>query len=144
MAASVSVERNVQHILVESIRNTPVSAVEIQKETEKDTVLQKAAKNPIRQDPVLWPQTETSWTRLHVDFAGTHHNQLRRRLVETTSDKRYLSLHSLLDTFNLTHVIPPRSQIIDQVTVPSHTARTRWKPSRLQIYPCSKAYGRFA
>ncbi|VDL64654.1 unnamed protein product [Hymenolepis diminuta] len=42
MAASVSVERNVQHILVESIRNTPVSAVEIQKETEKDTVLQKS------------------------------------------------------------------------------------------------------
>ncbi|VDL64862.1 unnamed protein product [Hymenolepis diminuta] len=70
-----------------------------------------------------------------------HHNQLRRRLAEPTSDKRYLSLHSLLDTFNLTHVIPPRSQSIDQVTVPSRTARTRWKPSRLQIDLSSKTYG---
>ncbi|VUZ42778.1 unnamed protein product [Hymenolepis diminuta] len=44
-----------------------------------------------------------------------HHNQFRRRLAEPNSDKRHLSLHSLLDTFNLTHVIPPRSQIIDEV-----------------------------
>ncbi|VUZ55413.1 unnamed protein product, partial [Hymenolepis diminuta] len=70
-----------------------------------------------------------------------HHNQLRRRLAEPTSDKRYFSLYSLLDTFNLTHALPPRSQIIDQVTVPSRTARTRWKPSRLQIDPYSKTYG---
>ncbi|VDL60578.1 unnamed protein product [Hymenolepis diminuta] len=54
-----------------------------------------------------------------------------RRLTGPTSDKRHLSLHSLVDTFNLTHVLPPRSQVIDQVTVPSRTARTRWKPSRL-------------
>ncbi|KAM3184078.1 hypothetical protein ACTXT7_009106 [Hymenolepis weldensis] len=54
-----------------------------------------------------------------------HHNQLRRRLAEPTTDKRYLSLYSLLDTFNLTHVLSPRSQVIDQVMVPSLTARTK-------------------
>ncbi|KAM3182044.1 hypothetical protein ACTXT7_013199 [Hymenolepis weldensis] len=69
-----------------------------------------------------------------------HHNQLRRRLAEPTIDKNYLSLYSLLDTFNLTHILPPRSQVIDQVMVPPRTARTRLKPSRLQIYPSSKTY----
>ncbi|VDL60204.1 unnamed protein product [Hymenolepis diminuta] len=39
MVAFVSVERDVQHILAGSIRNTPVSAEEIRKETEKDAVL---------------------------------------------------------------------------------------------------------
>ncbi|VUZ48685.1 unnamed protein product, partial [Hymenolepis diminuta] len=67
---SVSFEREVQHILAESIRNTPVSPEEIRKETEKDEAPQQAAKNPTRQDPVLWPQTETPWTRLYVDFAS--------------------------------------------------------------------------
>ncbi|VUZ49986.1 unnamed protein product, partial [Hymenolepis diminuta] len=66
-----------------------------------------------------------------------HHNQLRRRLAEPTFDRRY----SLLDTFNLTHVLPLRSQIIDQVTLPSRAARTKWKPSRLQIDPSWKIYG---
>ena len=31
---------------------------------------QQAAKFPTRQEPVPWPLTEKSWTRLHVDFAG--------------------------------------------------------------------------
>ncbi|VUZ50760.1 unnamed protein product, partial [Hymenolepis diminuta] len=70
-----------------------------------------------------------------------HHNQLRRRLVEPASDKRYISLYSLLDTFNLTHARPPISQVIDQITISSCSARTRWKPSRLQIDPSSKTYG---
>ncbi|VUZ52204.1 unnamed protein product [Hymenolepis diminuta] len=70
-----------------------------------------------------------------------HHNQLRRRLAELTSDKRYLSLYSLLDTFNLTHVLPPRSQIIDLVMVPPRAARTRVKSSRLQVDLSSKTYG---
>ncbi|VDL60120.1 unnamed protein product [Hymenolepis diminuta] len=39
--AFVSVERNVQHILAESNRNTPVSAEDIRKETEKDAVQQQ-------------------------------------------------------------------------------------------------------
>ncbi|VUZ54485.1 unnamed protein product [Hymenolepis diminuta] len=151
--------KRVQHILSESIRNTPVSTKDIRKETEKDAVLQQAlkfirskwpsfppkgnlleiyhrrdsimvvdfclmifdkisvpsvlrqfhssypgtrwmrcvargcaywpgmdkgieylvrqcdkcqqeAKNPIREDLVLWSQTETPWTSLHVDFSG--------------------------------------------------------------------------
>ncbi|KAM3179817.1 hypothetical protein ACTXT7_017532, partial [Hymenolepis weldensis] len=70
MVASVSVERDVQHTLEESTQNPPVSAEEIQNETEKDAVPQKALKNPIHQDPVPWPRMETPWTRLHVDFAG--------------------------------------------------------------------------
>ncbi|VDL64557.1 unnamed protein product, partial [Hymenolepis diminuta] len=74
VAASVLFERDVQHILVESIRNTPVSVVDIRREAEKDAVLQRAAKDPIRQDSVLCPQTETQWTMsiswLHVDFEG--------------------------------------------------------------------------
>ncbi|VUZ44202.1 unnamed protein product [Hymenolepis diminuta] len=135
VVASVSFEREMQQILAESIRNTPVSVVDIRKEAEKDTVPRQAAKKPIRQDPVLCPQTEIPWTRLHVDFAGLHESQLRRRLAESTSDKRYLSLYSLLDTFNLTHFLPPRSQIIDQVTVPSRTAGTRWKSSHLYRSP---------
>ncbi|VUZ44982.1 unnamed protein product [Hymenolepis diminuta] len=43
-----------------------------------------------------------------------HRNQLRRRLVEPISDERYLSLYSLLGTSNLTHVLPPRPQVMDQ------------------------------
>ncbi|KAM3172446.1 hypothetical protein ACTXT7_014516 [Hymenolepis weldensis] len=39
------------------------------------------------------------------------HNQLRRRLAELTSVKRYLSLDSLLDTFSLTHVLPPHLRL---------------------------------
>ncbi|VDL65121.1 unnamed protein product [Hymenolepis diminuta] len=70
VVASVSFERDVQHILAESIRNTPVSVEDIRKEAEIDVVPQQASKKPIRQDPVLCPQTETPWTRLHVDFAG--------------------------------------------------------------------------
>ncbi|KAM3177751.1 hypothetical protein ACTXT7_003908, partial [Hymenolepis weldensis] len=75
------------------------------------------------------------------DTWACHHNQLRRRLAEPTTDRRYLSLYSLLDTFNLTHVLPPRSQVTDQVIIPSRTARTRWKPSRLQVDPSSKTNG---
>ncbi|KAM3180658.1 hypothetical protein ACTXT7_015870 [Hymenolepis weldensis] len=40
-----------------------------------------------------------------------HHDQLRRRLAEPTTDKRYLSLYLILDTFNLTRVLPLRSQL---------------------------------
>ncbi|VUZ44288.1 unnamed protein product [Hymenolepis diminuta] len=69
-----------------------------------------------------------------------HNKQLRRRMAERTTNKRYLSLYSLLDTFNQTHVLPPRSQVIDQVMVPSHTARIRMKPPRLQVDPSSKIY----
>ncbi|VDL22855.1 unnamed protein product [Hymenolepis diminuta] len=69
-----------------------------------------------------------------------HHNQLRRRLAEPTSDKRYPSLYLLLGTFNLTRVLPPRPQVIDQVMVPSRTARTKMKPRR-QVDPSSKTYG---
>ncbi|VUZ40398.1 unnamed protein product [Hymenolepis diminuta] len=42
-----------------------------------------------------------------------HYNQFQRRLAEPTTDKRYLSLYSLLDTFNLTQVLLPISQVID-------------------------------
>ncbi|VDL62336.1 unnamed protein product [Hymenolepis diminuta] len=52
VVASVSFERDVQHILTDSTRNTPVSVVDIRKEAEKDAVPQQAAKKPIRQDPV--------------------------------------------------------------------------------------------
>ncbi|KAM3179195.1 hypothetical protein ACTXT7_001049 [Hymenolepis weldensis] len=31
--------------------------------------------------------------------------------------------------------------VIDQVMVPPRTARTRWKPFRLQVDPSSKTYG---
>ncbi|KAM3187757.1 hypothetical protein ACTXT7_001675 [Hymenolepis weldensis] len=41
VVAFVSVERDVQHILAESIRNTPVLAEDIRKETEKNVVLQR-------------------------------------------------------------------------------------------------------
>ncbi|KAM3179929.1 hypothetical protein ACTXT7_017302 [Hymenolepis weldensis] len=64
-----------------------------------------------------------------------HHNQLQRRLAEPTIDKSYLSLYSLLDTFNFTHILPSRSQVIDQVMVPPRTARTRLKSSCLQVDP---------
>ncbi|VUZ41419.1 unnamed protein product [Hymenolepis diminuta] len=64
----VLVKGDMQHILAESIRNTLVSAEDIWKETEKDAILKQALKNPIPQDPLLWPQTETPWIRLHVDF----------------------------------------------------------------------------
>ncbi|VUZ56610.1 unnamed protein product, partial [Hymenolepis diminuta] len=70
VVASVSFERGAQHIPAESIRSTQVSVVDIRKEAEKDAVPQQAAKNPIHQDPELCPQTETPWTRLHVDFPG--------------------------------------------------------------------------
>ncbi|VUZ49312.1 unnamed protein product [Hymenolepis diminuta] len=43
---------------------------------------QQAAKNTIRQDAVLWLQTETSWIRLHVDFVGPSNGQTER-LVDT-------------------------------------------------------------
>ncbi|VUZ49931.1 unnamed protein product [Hymenolepis diminuta] len=69
-----------------------------------------------------------------------HHNQLLRILAEPTSDKHYLSLYSLLDTFNLTHVLPPRSQVIDRVTVPSRIARTGMKSSRLRVDSSSKTF----
>ncbi|VDL19770.1 unnamed protein product [Hymenolepis diminuta] len=64
-----------------------------------------------------------------------HHNQLRRRLAEPTTDERYLSLYSLLDTFNLTHVLLSRSQITDQAMV-----RISIRPSRLQVDPSSNTY----
>ncbi|KAM3186896.1 hypothetical protein ACTXT7_003363 [Hymenolepis weldensis] len=70
-----------------------------------------------------------------------HHNQLRRRLAKPTTDKRYLSLNSLLNTFSLTHVLSPRCPVIDHVMVPPRTARIRWKPSRFQVDPSSKTYG---
>ncbi|KAM3173400.1 hypothetical protein ACTXT7_012595 [Hymenolepis weldensis] len=65
---------------------------DIRKETGKDAVLQQALKNSIRQDPVLWPQTETPFTRLHGDFAGPQHNDwstglnlLDTRIAKVTS-----------------------------------------------------------
>ncbi|KAM3187962.1 hypothetical protein ACTXT7_001284 [Hymenolepis weldensis] len=61
--------------------------------------------------------------------------------AKPTTDKRYLSLYSLLETFNLTHVLPPRSEVLDQAMVPSCAARTRMKPSRLRVNPFSKTYG---
>ncbi|VUZ38694.1 unnamed protein product [Hymenolepis diminuta] len=70
VVASVSFERDVQHILTESNQNNPVSVEDIRKEAEKDAVPQQAAKNSIRQDPALCPQSETPWTGLHVDFVG--------------------------------------------------------------------------
>ncbi|VUZ40491.1 unnamed protein product, partial [Hymenolepis diminuta] len=36
--ASVSLEKDVQHILTKSIRNSPISVVDIRKEAEKDAV----------------------------------------------------------------------------------------------------------
>ncbi|VUZ41452.1 unnamed protein product, partial [Hymenolepis diminuta] len=44
VVASVSFEREIQQILTESIRNTPVSVADIRKEAEKDAVPQQAAK----------------------------------------------------------------------------------------------------
>ncbi|VUZ52590.1 unnamed protein product [Hymenolepis diminuta] len=70
VVASVSFERDVQHILAESIQNTPISAEEIRKETEKDAVPQQAAKKPIRQDPGLCPQTETLWIKSSTTDRG--------------------------------------------------------------------------
>ncbi|VUZ56637.1 unnamed protein product [Hymenolepis diminuta] len=67
-----------------------------------------------------------------------HHDQLLRRLAEPATHKRYLSLCSSSDTFNLPHVPPPRSQVIDQVMFPSPTARSKMKYSRLQIGSTSK------
>ncbi|KAM3172567.1 hypothetical protein ACTXT7_014269, partial [Hymenolepis weldensis] len=40
-------------------------------------------------------------------------------------------------------VLPPRLQVIHQVMVPPRSARTRWKPSRLQVDPSSKTYDRY-
>ncbi|KAM3187795.1 hypothetical protein ACTXT7_001572 [Hymenolepis weldensis] len=40
----VSIERDVQYTLAESNRNTPVTAEDIRKETEKDAILQQALK----------------------------------------------------------------------------------------------------
>ncbi|KAM3182302.1 hypothetical protein ACTXT7_012678 [Hymenolepis weldensis] len=70
-----------------------------------------------------------------------YHIQLRRRLAEPTIDRHYLSLCLLLDTFNPIHILPPSSQVIDQVMVLSRAARTRTKPSRPQVDPSSNTYG---
>ncbi|VUZ41706.1 unnamed protein product [Hymenolepis diminuta] len=70
VVTSIPVERDAQHILAELIRNTPVSAEEMRKETEKDAAPLQAARNPICQDPVLWAQMEIPWTRSSTTNRG--------------------------------------------------------------------------
>ncbi|VUZ47118.1 unnamed protein product [Hymenolepis diminuta] len=70
-----------------------------------------------------------------------HCNKPRRRLTGLTINKRYLSLHFLINEFNSVHVFSPRFQITDQVMVPSRAVQIRIKPSRIQIDPSSKTYG---
>ncbi|VUZ41418.1 unnamed protein product, partial [Hymenolepis diminuta] len=68
-------------------------------------------------------------TEVDKDMWVRHHNQLRREQAGPTINKRYLSLYSLFDTFNLIPVLLPRIRL-----------KIRMKPSRLQTDLSSKTY----
>ncbi|VDL33891.1 unnamed protein product [Hymenolepis diminuta] len=68
MVALASVKRNVQHILAESIQNTPISAEDIGKETEKDAVPEQALKDDLlklyrRRDSIMAISFRPSWNK---------------------------------------------------------------------------------
>ncbi|VUZ51379.1 unnamed protein product, partial [Hymenolepis diminuta] len=64
--------------------------------------------------------------------------RLSRQWTATIITKRHGSL--IYDV----EVDKDRSHVIDQITIPSRTARTRIKPSHLQVDASSKTYGWFA
>ncbi|VDL32223.1 unnamed protein product [Hymenolepis diminuta] len=142
VAASVSTERDVQQILAELIRNTPVSAEDIRKETEKDAVLQQAAMNPICQYPVLCLQTEILWTRSSTTNRGdlrhndwsTGTNLLDARVAKNSSfrqwDTVYISRFQgvLPTTINRTHQNPSVPPPVEW------TGRKNLETCRLEVF----------
>ena len=48
----------------------PSMDTDIEKLVKSYRNCQQASKNPPKQEPVPWPQTNSPWTRVHIDFAG--------------------------------------------------------------------------
>ena len=48
----------------------PSMNTDIEKLVKSCRNCQQAFKNPPKQEPVPWPQTNSLWTRVHIDFAG--------------------------------------------------------------------------
>ena len=48
----------------------PFTNADIEKLVRSCRICQQASKNPPKQEPVPWPQTNSPWTRMHLDIAG--------------------------------------------------------------------------
>ena len=48
----------------------PSMDTDVEKVVKSCRNFQQASKNPPKQEPVPWPQTNSPWTRVHIDFVG--------------------------------------------------------------------------